>query len=219
MKPAYKKALLDSHIFEGLTESEAEKIFNFNEITVKMLQKDENIFTENNFSRSVGIILKGSARVEKRGNAKPVIMNTLEPGSTFGMAAIFYEEESFPTVITATKQTAVAFISKEMLLDAFKKDSRIYENYIRLLSQKIHFLNKKTATFSSRSTSYKLYSYLLDEYSKNGENGKVTLKYNMSELASLLGVGRTSLYRELEALTDEGLIKKDGKVFTILKNN
>ena len=87
------------------------------------------------------------------------------------------------------------------------------------MKRKVHFLNKKIANFSSRSTSYKLYSYLLDEYAKNGENGKVTLKYNMSELASLLGISRTSVYRELEVLTDEGLIKKDGKVFTILKNN
>lgn len=39
----------------------------------------------------------------------------------------------------------------------------------------------------------------------------------MSELSRLLGIGRTTIYRELEELTSSGLIKKDGKTFTILK--
>lgn len=218
MKPAYINALLLSPIFSGFSENELKNILDLSEISLKMLEKGETVFTEKNFSRSLGIILKGSAKVEKRAGEKNVLINTLETGSAFGMATLFYEKENFPTHITAEKPTAIAFFSKQTLLSLFEKEPKICENYICLLSKKIHFLNKKIANLSGNS-SYKLYSYLLDEYEKNGKNGKVTLKYNMSELASLLGVGRTSLYRELEALTDEGLIKKDGKVFTILKNN
>lgn len=39
----------------------------------------------------------------------------------------------------------------------------------------------------------------------------------MSELSRLLGIGRTTVYRELEELVKNGLIKKEGKTFTILK--
>lgn len=39
----------------------------------------------------------------------------------------------------------------------------------------------------------------------------------MSELSKLLGIGRTTIYRELEELSKNGFIKKEGKTFTILK--
>lgn len=217
MKASQKKSLLLSPLFSGISEKRAQELFPEGSLIVKSHKKGETVFEENDFSRSLGIILKGSAVVEKKSLEKPVIMSTLREGGTFGMAALFYEESVYPTTITAAAQTDVAFISKEALKSAFLKEPRLSENYICLLSQKIHFLNKKIETFSSRGSGFKLYSYLLDEYSKRGKDGKVELFYNMSELSRLLGIGRTTIYRELEELTSSGLIKKDGKTFTILK--
>lgn len=217
MKASHKKALMLSPLFSGISEEKAELLFPKGELLVKSHKKGETIFEENDFSRSLGIILKGSAVVEKRSPEKSVIMSTLHEGGTFGMAAIFYEDSVYPTTITATADTAVAFISKEALKAAFLKEPRLSENYICLLSQKIHFLNKKIETLSSRGGSFKLYSYILEEYSKSGKDGKLELPYNMSELSRLLGIGRTTVYRELEELVKNGLIKKEGKTFTILK--
>lgn len=206
-----------SPLFSGIDKHELGELFPDGTVTVKTIKKGDAVFTENDFSRSLGIILKGDAVVEKRSPEKTVIMSTLEAGGTFGMAAIFYEKDVYPTAITAASQTAVAFIAKDALKAAFKKEPKLVENYICLLSQKIHFLNKKIETLSSRGGSYKLYSYLLEEYAKHGENGKVTPEYNMSELSKLLGIGRTTIYRELEELSKNGFIKKEGKTFTILK--
>lgn len=217
MKASHKKALMLSPLFSGIPEEKAEILFPEGELTVRSHKKGETIFEENDFSRSLGIILKGSAVVEKRSPEKTVIMSTLREGGTFGMAAIFYEAGVYPTTITATASTTVAFISKESLKAAFLKEPQLSENYICLLSQKIHFLNKKIETLSSRGGSFKLYSYILEEYSKRGSDGKVELSYNMSELSRLLGIGRTTVYRELEELTESGLIKKEGKTFIILK--
>lgn len=206
-----------SPLFAGIEKNELTKLFPENAVTVKQLKKGDAVFTENDFSRSLGIVLKGDAVVEKKSPEKTVIMSTLEAGGTFGMAAIFYEKDVYPTTITAASRASVAFISKEALKSAFKKEPRLVENYICLLSQKIHFLNKKIETLSSRGGSYKLYSYLLEEYAKHGENGRVTPGYNMSELSKLLGIGRTTIYRELEELSKNGFIKKEGKTFLILK--
>lgn len=206
-----------SPLFSGIEKNELTKLFPESAVTVKQLKKGDVVFTENDFSRSLGIVLKGDAVVEKKSPEKTVIMSTLEAGGTFGMAAIFYEKDVYPTTITAASRASVAFISKESLKAAFKKEPRLVENYICLLSQKIHFLNKKIETLSSRGGSYKLYSYLLEEYAKHGENGRVTPCYNMSELSKLLGIGRTTIYRELEELSKNGFIKKEGKTFLILK--
>lgn len=219
LKPLQIKALLSSPLFNGISEKEATEIFDFDKLIIKTLKKGEAIYTQTDFSRCVGVVLSGAITVEKISGSKKIIMSTSGTGSTFGMAAVFYEKPVFPTVITAQKLTTAAFFTKEMLSSAFKKSPVFTENYIYLLSGKIHFLNSKIETFSSKGRDYKLYHYIIEEYGTHGKNNKVTLKYNMTELASLLGIGRTSLYRELDELTEKGLLAKEGKTFTILKEN
>ncbi|MBQ3888454.1 MAG: Crp/Fnr family transcriptional regulator, partial [Clostridia bacterium] len=97
----------------------------------------------------------------------------------------------------------------------FREEPRLAENYIRLLSARIHFLSEKITTLT-RSGS-KLQQYLLNEYRLHGQENRVTLSYNMAELARVLGIGRTTLYRELSDLEEAGIIKKNGKTVTVLK--
>ena len=66
---------------------------------------------------------------------------------------------------------------------------------------------------SSGSGGRKLSDYLL----KNaGGSGRVTVR-SMTDLASRLGMGRASLYRELTKLTEAGIIARSGKTITLLK--
>lgn len=211
MKPSAIKALLDSPLFKSVDESTAKKLFSISGVNAVEAKKDAEIYSPDSFERLLGVIVRGSAVVEKRTDGKSIIMSTLEKGGTFGMAALFYERDDFPTVITATKDCTVVFFTKQWLTEAFKIEPTLTENYISLLSRKIHFLTDKIEALSAKSGSSKLYSYILDEYRRSGENGEVTLRYNMSELSRVLGIGRTTLYRELSDLTESGIISKQGK--------
>lgn len=211
LKKSIQSTLALSPLFKNIDDRTLSAVLNTDGISVREIQKSGIIYSENCFSQKLGIIVKGSAVVEKTSGSKKVIMSTLEKGAIFGMAALFSESKKYPTVITAEKDCTVVFFTKEWLSEAFSQAPQITENYISILSAKIHFLTDKIEALSAERGTSKLYAYILDEYEKHGENGRVTLKYNMSELSRVLGIGRTTLYRELDELVSENIIEKKGK--------
>jgi DNA-binding IclR family transcriptional regulator len=51
------------------------------------------------------------------------------------------------------------------------------------------------------------------------ESGTVTLHVSLSRLADMLDMGRASLYRALDALSDSKIISKDAKTVKVLDRN
>ena len=94
----------------------------------------------------------------------------------------------------------------------FLKEPTISLNYIRLLSEKIRFLNKRLSDFTSGSVEERLYLFL-----KKAANEEGAVKTSMTLLAKNIGVGRTSLYRALTALEEQSLITKDKNTIYIAK--
>lgn len=168
---------------------------------------------------TLAIIMQGSALVYKAGQqGKRLLMSRLSPGNTFGMATLFYDDAAFPTEIRAEQACDVLFLSKEWLEKAFVQAPQLSINYISLLSGRIHFLNQRIDALSGDDLSMRLLR-VLHSFSTDGESTcTLTLPYSLSQLAETLGIGRASLYRALDALEAGGLIARDGKQFTFLKN-
>ena len=87
-------------------------------------------------------------------------------------------------------------------------------NYIKYLSDRIRFLNRKLDAFTAKLTEEKLYEFLL---SQADSEGNVNLNFGIAELARRLKVGRTSNYRDIAALETKGLLNRCGHSFKILK--
>jgi hypothetical protein len=83
---------------------------------------------------------------------------------------------------------------------------------IEFLTEKIEFLNKKIATFSSDSVEEKLASYLLMKSEKLG----CAFPFNCKVGAEFINAGRASLYRGISSLSDKKLIKLENKKIYIL---
>jgi CRP-like cAMP-binding protein len=81
-------------------------------------------------------------------------------------------------------------------------------DYVAFLSGKIRFLNERLSELSAPSALQKLSSYLLKD------DGRIAL--SKVQLASALGIGRASLYRALDDLTEKGYISSDGKSVTVI---
>ena len=177
--------------------------------------KGETIMKQNNFSRCLTFIIKGSAAVYKIGlDGHKTIINRLSEGDVFGMATLFYEEEEFPSEITAESNLRLAVLPKEAVEKAFFTYPEFAKAYVVLLSKKIHFLNKKLSAFSEGEASEKLLRWIIT--ASNGEK-EFYLPFSVSKLASMLGIGRASVYRAFDSLSDQGVIAKEGKKIVILK--
>lgn len=212
-----KKSVLDSlsecPVFKNISENDLCTIAE-EYATFSVCEKNEVIFSENNYTRSLVTIIKGSASVTKQSGNSKILMNILKKGDIFGMATLFYEEENYLTQITALEKVTLAVFSKENVKKIFSLYPVVSENYITILSEKIHFLNKKISTYTKSETLQKVASFILQYV--NEDKTVSVLPYSITSIAEALNVGRASVYRAFDTLENDSVIKRDGKKIKIL---
>ena len=194
-------------LFDGLRETEKENIIKDIPAPEKF-KKGEQIYTATQYRQALGIIICGSAAAY----SGKVIKRTFTAGDTFGAAAVFGSGDGYISDISATGDTQIVFITQRTLEGLFNSYPQCAVNYIRFLSQKVCFLNKRLAQFTASDTQAKLYRFLV---SSADDDGRVCVK-SMTALAKLTGMGRTSLYRALDALTAAHVIEKNNNIISIV---
>ena len=201
--------LQQTGIFYTVPVSTIEKIAASPDCELKSYKKGQLIYSKTEFSRSLGVVLSGSLRVTK-GNAggHAMIMSTLSPTSLFGAAALFNDETEYATDISALCDTEILFFAQRLVQRMMRFEPQIAEKYIKYLSERILFLNKKIYFLSSGTAEQRLASFLLDNLPA-GQSAELPMPLN--KLALALNVSRASLYRAFDALADTGAIVKDGK--------
>ncbi len=157
------------------------------------------------FSRSMGMLLQGRARVCK-GEA---LINELSAGELFGAVTLFRAGEEAPTSLFASVACEVVFLPQELVRSLMEQVPDLAQAYIRYLSERVGFLTRRIAAYTSGSAGEKLCCYLR-------EHGTLT-KPNYSMLAKQLNMGRASLYRVLNELEEGGVISRQGGEIRYLK--
>lgn len=195
-------------LFEGVSPTEKDRCWAIDSGEEASFAKGEVIYDSERAKRALALVLEGSVRV-LHGR---VVMNELHAGDVFGAAALFGEEDPFPTTVAARTDCRVLFIPQATVSVWMAAVPRVGENYIRFLSDRIRFLNRRLATLTAGHTDGKLWRYLLAH--RDGD-GVVRLSGGIAELAKTLNMGRSSLYRGLDALTADGKIKRRGKEILI----
>lgn len=196
-------------LFEGVSPTEKVRCWAIDSGEETSFAKGEVIYDSEHAKRALALVLEGRVRV-LHGR---VVMNELHAGDVFGAAALFGEEDPFPTTVAARTDCRVLFIPQTTVSAWMAAVPRVGENYIRFLSDRIRFLNRRLATLTAGHTDGKLWRYLL---AHRGEDGFVHLSGGLAELAKALNMGRSSLYRGLDALTADGKIVRRGKEIMVI---
>ena len=172
--------------------------------------KGEEIYTPQKARKALAIVLEGHVRVWQG----RVPMNDLLTGDVFGVAALFATDEAYPSTVVAESDCRILYISQETVVKWMKEVPTVAQNYVAFLSDRIRFLNQRLSTLTAGQADGKLWKYLL---AHRDENGVVTITGGMGALAERLDMGRSSLYRSLESLTQIGKIRRERKKIIILK--
>ena len=184
--------------------------------------------------KDLGLILSGSITVTRKGDSN-VMLNRLDRGDVFGLAGLYSEpvSDGFITEIRARTNSVVLLISGAYIKQLVRSDPVFAESYIRYLSDRVRFLNRRIADFTAGDVDSKLARYLAGRASAlNAERAAVQTSginalpsghntdtaaahidlgdLNISSLAKSLNAGRASVYRALDRLTAKGLIIKTG---------
>ena len=209
-------------LFSGADGELLQSVVSENAKNLKFVQ-GERILPELDGKRQLIVIISGKAQVFSNDEDRNVILRTLGKGDVFGIIGLF--EESPPEISRIIAKTAckALFIPPEAFAFLLKNDEKMTFNYVGFLEKRIRFLNKKIICYTAGTAERKLAYYLdtlADEADGAGkEEQKIALDVPISSLALTLGIGRASLYRAIETLTNDGFIRKDGKDFMLLRRS
>lgn len=191
-------------MFDGLSQQQRQQLCEMLP-PPQAFEKGEVIYGTST-KRSVGVLLEGKA--ECIAHSGGVLMKVFYPGEVFGAACVFGADAA--SVITALTPCRVQDIPQDTLLAWFAQYPCVAINYVRFLSSKVQFLNRKIALLTMDSAQARLMEYLLAHADAHG----CVQAGNMSRLAKTLGIGRTSLYRALDGLLQDGWItRREHQIF------
>ena len=162
------------------------------------------------------IILSGEVYVHSKDGNADLLLRVLRPGDTLGVATLFGRHSIDPiTRVTAAVPTTALCINEETMRDLLMSDAALAMRYIDFLADRIRFLNRRIACLGAGSAEERLCAWLDSVVPIGVESYAYTLRVPMSQLADILGIGRASLYRAFDNLTEQGVLQKDGKVIHI----
>jgi len=212
LEKLYVSALNNCALFDGV---EVQNILDVigEEYDVNHYSNNETVYTRSKFNDSIGIVLDGSVEVYKD-ETKTVMLNRIGKGGFFGAAALFADKKEYVSVIIAKGNCTVLLIPFEQFRSILAANSVFAVNYIKFLSGRIEFLNKKIDEFTAPDACEKLSRYLLDKAS-NKDGKTVCQVKSMVELSKILNMGRASLYRSFDELEQEKIITRDGKTIVV----
>lgn len=197
---------LERHpLFQGVEPEQLDRALSGTDVTC--ISRGETVYDRLRFRRCLGVILEGELTVRK----ESLLVSTLRPGDVFGAAALFNEQEDYPTTLTARSDCRLLLIPQEAVRRLIGAGGAFAENYVSYLSGRIRFLSDRLDTLSADGGEGKLVSYLL---SAANEDGALTI--SATQLSQRIGVGRATLYRAFESLEQENVIARNGKTIQIL---
>ena len=201
MMQACQKAI-GCMLFEGVEQAQTLHLLQ-TYAQLQTFEKGQIIYSPGHYQHSLGIIVRGRAVVKKE-------CGVLGAGQCFGAAALFVPQDQYVTTVRAKTSCSILFLSMEQMRQILLQNPTIAFNYIRFLSGRIQFLNRKIDSFTAPGAQQALLSYLRQQ------PGGKSVGLSMVKLSEMLNNGRTSLYRAVEQLEQCGKIKREGKTIQLM---
>ena len=161
----------------------------------------------------VTVIVNGSASVMKPIGEKELLMRVISEGSVTGVASLFDDGLNPVSVLKANTSLSAVFILKERIIALIKTNGEFAESYARFLTSRIRYLNTRIKAYTSGSAEARLAFQLI--LSDESCTGKAAFGVSLTKLAELLDIGRASLYRALDILSEKKVIEKRGREILI----
>ena len=205
-------ALESCFLFKAISAEQIQSLMSECQYEIREFEAESYIRLE---KYPFGILLCGKAQILKhRGNAK-VIFRQMKPSEAFGASYLFDTSDGYESLtdILAKTKCRVLFFTAESIKNLILSNALISENYIEFLTGRIRFLNQKIDSFTAGSAERKVIKFLLSL--KADSEGSLILPISLQKVAETLDMGRASLYRILDSLSQKQLIEKNSKTIKI----
>lgn len=211
-----------SLLFQDISSEEYRRMMACFQAVERSYQADELIYDFSEAGRDdVGIVERGKAaliRIDEDGVA--TVLEELGPGGVFGRNLAFAGSLGDSLQVVCRAPCQVTFIDYPHILrrceNACSYHSALVQNMLRLMADKAQALSERIDVLSRRSIREKLLCYFRQLSSRSG-GGSFTLPFSLSVLADYIATDRSAMMRELKRLREEGLVRSEGRRFTLLQ--
>ena len=200
-------ALLSAPLFEGLAPAEVAGFLKAARCRMESFPRGSILLSQRDSVTAAGLLLSGKIkayRLNRQGEEN--LQSVMGPGSMFGDMLMATDNGQSPVTVEATEDARVLFVPFESIMSApgeFGDQLRI--NLLHELSARYWALNRKVRYLSERSLRGRIALILLDAAKDQG-GLTFTLPMTREAMASLLGVNRSALSRELSRMEKDGLL-------------
>jgi CRP-like cAMP-binding protein len=206
----YLEEVSKTSLFQGIERDDIPAMLNCLKPRVCSYNKNDYIVTGGEAYESVGIVLKGAATVSKENaEGNRIVMTLLKQGDIFGEIIAFSSQMTWPATVQAQETCVVLFLPRGKIVGECDRmcswHRTLIQNFLRVISERAMMLNKKVEYLTIKSMRGKISTYLLEQYSREGDVN-ITLPLNRNELSDFLNVSRPSMSREMSKMRDEGII-------------
>lgn len=204
-----KTIIAESILFSGLSETELDKVI---AITVpRLYEKGESIFFEGDEGIGFYMVQEGRVKIFKMSmDGKEQILHVFGPGEPFGEVPVFHGQP-FPANAMALVRTKLLFFPRREFVELVTGNPSLALNMLAMLSLRLRRFANQIESLSLKEVPGRLAGYLIYLSEEQNSPDRVTLDIPKGQLASLLGTIPETLSRIFARMTDEGLIRVEGR--------
>ncbi|MBT8346175.1 MAG: Crp/Fnr family transcriptional regulator [Desulfofustis sp.] len=201
-------------LFEGLSIEEVKAVATL--VYEKKFGKGETIFFEGDEANGFYLVSGGQIKVFKMNPmGKEHILHIFGPGEPVGEVPVF-SGQPFPATAEAIINTITYFFPRKDFVALIEKNPSIALNMLAVLSRRLRQFATQIENLSLKEVPARLAGYLLYTAAEQGNNEVVRLPVSKGQLASLLGTIPETLSRIFAKMSEDGLIRVEGRSIIII---
>ena len=201
--------MIDIDLFENIDDNNILDLLQCIGIKTKVIKKGSFILKTNSSIDYLGVLLSGSAAVNKTDFSGNLInIATLHTNDIFGHNIVCTGIKKSPVDIVAKETCEVLFLPFDKVVTPCEKlckyHLQLIKNVMKMISKRNSILNEKIDIIGQKTIREKILAFL-NTYKTDDEIFSVP--YSREEMAKFLSVNRSAMSRELCKMRDEGILR------------
>ena len=206
--------LAQSLLFSGLPDDQLRKVADI--AVSKRYPKGDSIFFEGEPGIGFYMVASGKVKIFKTSfDGREQILHIFGPGEPFGEVPVFHGNP-FPANALALNDCEVLFFPRAEFVGLINSHPSLALNMLAVLALRLRRFATQVENLSLKEVPGRLASYLHYLMEEQQRQDQVVLDIPKGQLASLLGTSSETLSRIFSKMSEEGLIRVEGKTICIL---
>jgi CRP-like cAMP-binding protein len=181
-------------------------------------KKGQQVFTEGEPVEGMFFVLSGTVKVHKQwGDDKELILRIAAKGDIVGHRGIG-ADTIYPASGTALEAVSVCYIDLAFFTATLKVNHEFLYQLMMFFAAELKVSERKMRNLAHMSVKGRLAQAMLSLKEKFGldEQGALNITLSRQDLASYIGTTYETVFRTINEMTEENILKTDGKSISIV---